>query len=87
MQINFSTKFIKMLNKAPENIKKAFHKKRCFFILDYNNPILNNHKLSGKLKNHRSINISGDWRAIYCTNDSHKSVIFCLIGTHSELYR
>ena len=86
MQINFSVKFVKMFSKAPGKIQEAFRKKKSLFMLDYDNAALNNHKLSGKLCGYRSINVSGDWRAIYSTNDNHEIVIFHLIGTHSELY-
>lgn len=46
---------------------------------------LRNHPLKGKLKGYRSINITGDWRAIYFV--SGEDVIFAELGRHSELYK
>ncbi|MBI2330404.1 type II toxin-antitoxin system mRNA interferase toxin, RelE/StbE family [Candidatus Daviesbacteria bacterium] len=55
------------------------------FIINQFHPQLNNHSLTGKYKGNRSINITGDWRAIY--SEEKDSVIFELLGTHSQLYR
>ena len=54
------------------------------FFLNESNPILNNHELHGKYNNHRSINITGDYRAIFFIQDN--IAIFTGIGTHSELF-
>ena len=35
------------------------------FIEDEYSPVLNNHRLIGDFKGLRSINVSGDWRAIF----------------------
>ena len=87
MKIKFKKRFAKQFDKSTIKIQNAFYAKIKIFQNNQFNQILNNHQLTGKYKGLRSINISGDWRAIYCTNDNHKSVIFCLIGTHSELYK
>lgn len=47
---------------------------------------LHNHILSGKYTNYRSINITGDYRALY-KQVSEKEVIFVKLGTHSQLYK
>ena len=87
MRIVYKKKFAKTLNKCPQKIKNQVLEKIKLFQNDSNNRILNNHSLSGKLNNFRSININGDLRAIfvYCSNDD--LVIFYFLGTHSELYR
>lgn len=56
------------------------------FINEPFNSVLNNHELHTPYKDHRSINISGNIRAIYePKNDG--SVLFVRVGTHSELYK
>jgi addiction module RelE/StbE family toxin len=52
-----------------------------------NHPILKNHYLIGQLKGYRSININGDWRAIFEELDNSQIAYFVAIGTHSQLYR
>ena len=49
------------------------------------NVLLDNHKLSGEYEGSSSINITGNFRAIfkYINNDT---VVFTDIGTHSDLY-
>lgn len=50
--------------------------------LDYR---LSNHPLTGEWAGCRSINITGDIRAVYKQIDKH-TVRFTAIGSHSELY-
>lgn len=90
IRIDYSSKFNKQLKKSPLEIKIAFRNRLSIFIKDKFNPQLNNHALSGNLKGCRSINITGDWRAIYSENtdkNREKLVIFELLGTHSQLYK
>ena len=54
------------------------------FGLDKFNPILNNHALKGRYSGFRSINITGDLRAIY--KQVQEDVIFATIDSHSNLY-
>ncbi len=88
-RIDFSGPFDKQLKKAPLNIKIAFKKRLTIFIKDPFNSRLRNHQLTGKLKNYRSINITGDWRALYSSNKINKEnvIIFEALGTHSQLYK
>jgi len=85
MEIKYSKRFLKQFKKCPKKIQEAFIKKQNLFIRDTNHPRLRNHSLSGKFKNFYSINITGDWRALY-QKDDNKIIIFVLIGTHSQLY-
>lgn len=85
MQIKFKKPFVKTLNKAPKKIKKAFLKRLEIFEQDQYKAILNNHKLSGKYSGLSSINITGDYRAIFKQNKN--LVIFLILGTHSQLYK
>ena len=86
MQIEYSKKFIKEFKKCPPKIKVAFKNKLKIFVNDPRNSILNNHKLSGKLKKYRSININADWRVIFQEMTKEKTMYFVVIGTHSKLY-
>lgn len=86
-QVEYSRRFQKQLKKAPIEIKVAFKKRRELFSKNPFTSLLNNHVLTGKLKNYRSINITGDWRAIYSEKKRGKVIIFEFLGTHSQLYK
>lgn len=89
-RIDYSKKFDKHLRSAPLNIKLAFRNRLILFLEDQFHPQLNNHGLVGRLSGYRSINISGDWRAIYSSskNDNGNIIItFEMLGTHSQLYK
>ena len=89
-RVNYSRVFTKQLKKAPLKIKEAFRKRREIFFENPFNPQLNNHQLTGDYKEHRSINITGDWRVIFTETldeEDNKTILFKFIGTHSQLYR
>lgn len=86
MQIEYSKKFINEFRKCPINVKTNFKTRLDIFINDQHNSILNNHPLIGELRNYRSININGDWRAIFEEVDGGQVIYFVAIGTHSQLY-
>lgn len=88
-RIDFSTKFLKQYKKIPIETKRAWIKRFALFSQDPSNQQLNNHPLTGKLKGFRSINITGDWRAIYSErrNGDKIIIIFEALGTHSQLYK
>lgn len=86
MLIRYGRKFSKYYDKAPLEIKKAFIKRREIFQKDPLHPQLNNHQLSGNYKGFRSINVTGDWRALYI-QVHEKEAIFVMLGKHSKLYR
>ncbi len=89
MNILFGSSFNKQYSKAIPSIKNAFQLRLNLFMNDYNNSQLHNHPLKGKYKGLRSINITGDWRALYFekTENNQKIITFMLFGTHSQLYR
>ena len=86
MEIQYSRNFIKEFRKCPENIKNSFKIRLSVFIQDEHSPILKNHILIGKFKGYSSINITGDWRAIFKAAENNELIIFTDIGTHSKLY-
>jgi len=86
MKVVFSRTFVKQLKKAPPKIRTAFRRRLEIFLDDPFHPVLHNHALTGRLKGYRSINVTGDWRAIFRVLDDG-SVYFDTLGTHSQLYR
>ncbi len=86
MHILFQSEFEKKLEKLPRKIKEQW---KITFRLFYKNPcapILRNHALKGKYRGARSINVTGDIRAIYDIVDEN-IIYFRTIGSHSELYK
>ena len=89
MNIKYSTTFKKQYKKAPKKIQEKVKERISLFVQDPTNRLLNNHALTGKFQGYRSINITGDWRAIYSIRTSLKSkqeYYFELVGTHNQLY-
>lgn len=90
MKIKFSERFVKQYEKANKKIRNTAKKRLEVF---RNNPLhlqLRNHSLSGKLAKYRSINITGDWRALYSDYidaEGERVVLFEMLGTHSQLYK
>lgn len=89
MKIKFARRFVKEYGQAAKNIQKAAKKRIDLFRKDPFHPQLRNHPLSGKYSGYRSINVNGDWRAVYLVlEDSSETIIsFEVLGTHSQLYK
>lgn len=85
MFISYSRVFKKMFKKKPAWLQKKFEERLTLFIRDTYHPLLNNHSLDGEWAGCRSINITGDTRAVFEIISS-KHVEFVAIGSHSELY-
>lgn len=84
MTIDFHRDFTKEFKKLHSKIKKKFQDRLILFEKDEFHPALNNHLLRGSYQGYRSINVTGDIRAIYRKNA--QEVIFVQIGSHSSLY-
>jgi addiction module RelE/StbE family toxin len=84
MEVGYHRKFIKNFGKLSSEIQEAFYEKLEIFCKDKKSNVLNNHKLHGKLKNLRSINVTGDYRALF--KENRNEIIFMKVGTHSELF-
>ena len=87
VKIDYSKRFEKDLRKVPLKTQIAFRNRLEVFLTDKFNPILRNHPLTGKYQGYRSINVTGDWRAIYREMDNGKTIYFDLLGTHGKLYK
>jgi len=86
MSIRFHRNFEKQYKKLGDKEKKKFKQNINIFLNDEFNPILNNHPLKGKHKGYRSLNVTGDIRAVYKQEIKGK-VIFIAINKHSNLYK
>lgn len=73
---------------SDKKIKTAFEQTLEMFLEDPNHPSLRNHQLKEKLVGYRSIDISGDWRAVFKEKRTEKQriITFHMIGTHEDLY-
>ncbi len=85
MNVKYTNNFEKKFKKLPQKLKDAFRARLKLFIQDKFNPLLNNHLLHGEYRNCRSINITGDLRAIF-NEDRARNILFKAIGTHSQFY-
>ncbi len=84
MIITYRKDFKKDFQRLSSKKKEKFGEKILLFESDEFNPILNNHSLRGKYEGYRSINVTGDLRAIY--KKSSKEIMFVAIDSHSNLY-
>ena len=85
MKIDYSKNFIKQYYKQPLKIQQQFQKRLELFIENPLDQKLRNHSLQGKYSKYKSINITGDIRALYYEKDD-TLIIFAFIGSHSQLY-
>ncbi len=86
MRILFHKNFEKKFVKLHPTLKERFKERRNLFLENTFHPLLNNHVLTGERKDQWSINITGDWRAIYVVKEEGV-IVFIDIDTHSNLYR
>lgn len=84
MEVKFHKNFKKKFKKLPVKIQEQFYERLGMFFENKFDKVLNNHSVEKVFPNCNSINVSGDYRAIF--EDQGDLVIFITIGTHSELY-
>ncbi len=85
MIIKFEKSFDKQFKKMLKNLKNKFYERLELFRQDKFQYLLNNHSLTGEWDGHRSINITGNYRAVYY--EYNNEIRFVAIGTHSQLYK
>ena len=85
IKIEYSKKFQKQFAKLSPKVREQFKVRQRLWFQDPYHPRLRLHKLAGEFVGLYSINITGDIRAIY-EETGKETVVFGLIGTHSELY-
>lgn len=86
MKIEFHRHFTKHYKNIPPKIRYQFEERLFIFEENPFHPLLNNHPLTGDRKGQWSINVTGDWRAIYVFKNED-TIVFIDIDTHSNLYR
>jgi addiction module RelE/StbE family toxin len=85
MVIRRTAKFKKQYKKLPPNIQTQFDNRLRLFVSNQTAVELNVHALKGKYSGYWSMNVNGDFRALY-KRQGNEIIIFGLIGTHSQLY-
>lgn len=85
MVIETTKSFDKQYASLNDKTQKIFKNRLVIFRNDPFDFRLRNHALKGKYMGYRSIDISGDVRALY-TVKGNTVIIFGFIGSHSQLY-
>ncbi len=85
MVIETTKAFDKQYEKVNFKIKSSFKRRIELFRANPFESSLRNHALKGKYLGFRSIDVTGDVRALYITRGD-TIIIFAFIGTHSQLY-
>ena len=85
MIITYSRIFKKMFMKKDAWVQEKFSERLSLFVQNKNYSLLNNHSLDGVWAGCRSIDITGDFRAVY-EELGYDHFEFVALGTHSELY-
>ncbi|MBI2097947.1 MAG: type II toxin-antitoxin system RelE/ParE family toxin [Candidatus Vogelbacteria bacterium] len=83
MEVKLHRKFLKNFKKLTKKIRVRFVERKNLFINEPFHPLLNNHSVDRVFPGCRSINVTGDYRAIF--RQENDRVVFLLIGTHGEL--
>lgn len=86
MNVVFHKRFDKMASELPLKVKAKMVERITVFTKDPLEYALRNHALNTPYKGSYSIDITGDFRAIYFLIDD-ETAMFTHIGTHSQLYR
>lgn len=89
LEIQFSKQFDKQLKNADSEVIKAFRESLGLLMSNKYHPSLNNHLLAGRFIGYRSINVFGDWRAIYREMYGEQGMVlsFEVLGKQGELFR
>ena len=87
MTIRYSKKFQKQFHgRLSPKMQRQFGQRLKLFLANPRQPQLNIHSLSGKHSGCWSMNISGDIRVIFEYRDNRATILFLVIGTHSQVY-
>lgn len=85
MVIETTKSFDKQYSKLNIKVRTSFRRKLELFKVNPFDVRLRNHSLQGKYLGYRSIDVTGDIRALYTTK-GNTIIIFGFIGSHSQLY-
>tara|TARA_B100000315_G_scaffold10707_1_gene10349 strand:- start:3110 stop:3367 length:258 start_codon:yes stop_codon:yes gene_type:complete len=84
MRIVYKKHFNRQFKKLSPKIKEQFYERLEIFLMDKFASQLNNHSVERAFPGCRSINITGDYRALFQEEESF--LVFVFIGAHSDLY-
>jgi len=85
MIVAYSKKFRGNYKRLSSKLQEQFKRRRNLFLANPFDPILNNHSLHDPYAGCRSVNITGDYRAVFYV-ENHNLVRFIAIGTHHDLF-
>ncbi|MBI3633166.1 MAG: type II toxin-antitoxin system RelE/ParE family toxin [Candidatus Vogelbacteria bacterium] len=85
MEVVYHREFRKQYKKTDKKIRDQFIDRRNLFLVKPHHTLLDNHELDHEWAGCRSINITGDWRAIFRLRFTD-TIEFLAIGTHHQLY-
>jgi addiction module RelE/StbE family toxin len=88
MKIVYAKSYEKAFRKLPHPIQAKVIERVDIFRTEPFYELLHNHPLTGEYTWYRSINITGDYRAIFeeLSDGTYEFVEFLEVGTHSQLY-
>lgn len=84
MTVSYTKNFIKQSKKLSPKVREQLIQRIALLSANPLDAKLRNHTLKGKYKQYRSIDVAGDYRALYLLREDQ--VIFDQVGTHSQLY-
>lgn len=85
MKIYTTAYFRKKIKKIPDTIKKKMIRREQIFITNPFYPILDTHKLHGKLKEEFAYSIDDSYRIKFVFIENG-DVLYTDVGTHNEVY-
>lgn len=85
MEFEYKKKFKKSYKNLSPKVREKFSERLDIFTKNKYDPILDNHPVDKAYPGCRSIDITGDYRAIFF--DGEEVVTFVAIGTHAQLYK
>lgn len=84
LRASANKKFDRQFEKLTPEIQKRFYERLQIFEKDRSAPLLHTHSVDAVFPGCQSINITGDYRAIFY--EEGDVVLFVAIGTHAQLY-
>lgn len=87
MTVRYSKRFKKQFrSRLSSKMRQQFGQRLELFLVNPRHPQLNTLSLSGKYAGCWSINVSGDIRAVFESQENQAIILFLVIGTHAQLY-
>ncbi len=87
MMVGFHRSFEKDYKRLSVGVREQFKRHLALFMENPAHPLLRVHSLKGEYAGYATLNVTGDYRAMFRTvMEGVDGVVFVRIGTHSELY-